>query len=143
MPKSLGIEIEHRLEAEPFAGMHRWVWDLRYPSPPAILHNYGMATVAGRTYRQPLTVKMDPRVKTPMADLAKQHDLGLEIWQALQENWKALQRAGASADPALRRINGTLASLATVVDSADWAPTAQARTAFSQTRRELEGLIGK
>jgi hypothetical protein len=90
-PKSLGIEIEHLLEAEPFAGMHRWVWDLRYPSPPAILHNYGMATVAGRTYRQPLTVKMDPRVKTPMADLAKQHDLGLKIWQALQDNWQALQ----------------------------------------------------
>jgi photosystem II stability/assembly factor-like uncharacterized protein len=150
------------------AGMHRWVWNLRYASPPVLQHNYGMAavaghntpvlpggplimpgvyeirlTVAGRTYRQPLIVKMDPRVKTPIPDLAKQHDLGLKIWQALQDNWQALQRAGASADPALRRINARLASLATVVDSADRAPTAQARTAFAQARRELDALIGK
>jgi len=64
------------------AGMHRWVWDLR-PTPPAprtggggggggfgrgaalaLPGRYTMKlTVGGQSYTQPLTLKMDPRVK--------------------------------------------------------------------------------
>jgi photosystem II stability/assembly factor-like uncharacterized protein len=58
------------------AGMHRWVWDLR-PTPPTERAGGGRGnvplslpgiytvklTVAGKSYTQPLRVKMDPRVE--------------------------------------------------------------------------------
>jgi hypothetical protein len=63
------------------AGMHRWIWDLR-PTPPARTGGGGggggfgrgatnvlpgiytvKLTVGGKSYAQPLVVKMDPRVK--------------------------------------------------------------------------------
>jgi len=60
--------------------MHRWVWDLR-PTPPAERGNRGggfggrfldsalpgmytvKLTVRGKSYTQPLRIKMDPRLK--------------------------------------------------------------------------------
>jgi photosystem II stability/assembly factor-like uncharacterized protein len=70
-------------------GMHRWTWDLHYPAPIALHHEYpifavphdtprhplgpralpGIYTVkfaaGGASFSEPLTVRMDPRVKTP------------------------------------------------------------------------------
>ena len=149
------------------AGLHRWVWDLRYPRPPGGRGNYSMAAVAGRktpalpegplalpgtyevrltvggqTYKQPLTVKMDPRVKTPAADLVKQFELGMAIWHALQDIQQGLERGPAQEQQAgLRRLSTSLASLATIVDTADRAPTLQARQAFERDRKELDGLL--
>ena len=78
------------------AGFHRFVWDLHYPRVAGIKPEYPIAavpwntapaptspwimpgeykvvlTVDGQKYIQPLTVQMDPRVKTPVADLQKQ-----------------------------------------------------------------------
>ncbi|HTU34018.1 MAG TPA: hypothetical protein VMF66_09470 [Candidatus Acidoferrum sp.] len=81
------------------AGMHRFVWDLRYTpvaggsrfpgaaffgfggSSPAVLPgDYTVKlTVDGKSYAQPLTVKMDPRNKTPLIDLQKQFQTGMMI----------------------------------------------------------------
>lgn len=86
------------------AGMNRFVWDLRYPAPPAITPSYTMhavfgentpalplgplalpgdytvrLTVNGRHYDQPLTVKMDPRVAISQAALSQELQLGLKI----------------------------------------------------------------
>jgi hypothetical protein len=72
------------------AGMHRWVWDLHYPAPVALRHEYPISAVphdtprhplgpralpgvytvkftasSGSSFSAPLTVRMDPRVKTP------------------------------------------------------------------------------
>ncbi len=95
------------------AGLHRFVWDLRYDSPEALpasyygpilqYTEYTLAdhaiphetprqqpqgplvvpgnytvelTVDGQTYRQPLTVKLDPRVH------ASEEDLGIQLAQA-------------------------------------------------------------
>ncbi len=81
-------------------GSHRFLWDMHYtplnipPSypisaiykntPPAetspwvMPGNYTVAlTVDGKRFTQPLLIKMDPRVKTSMADLQKQHDLSM------------------------------------------------------------------
>jgi len=72
------------------AGSHRFIWDLRYPPKAGGKGGYTMAaiykdtpsaqgpmvlpgqytvklTVEGKSYAQPLTVKADPRVKTPPA----------------------------------------------------------------------------
>jgi len=86
------------------AGAHRFVWDLRYPRPVALRDEYSIGAVigrgtvaepegplalpgeyevrlivAGKTYKQPLQVKMDPRVQVPGDDLAKQLELQLRI----------------------------------------------------------------
>ena len=79
-------------------GMHRWVWDLRYPPPNSTTHEYPIAAVPHDTPRHPLgplvvpgkyqarlvagghtetaefTVKMDPRVKASTADLQQQFE---------------------------------------------------------------------
>ena len=72
------------LSANP--GMHRWIWDLHYTPVMqggrgrrggggtwATPGNYTVRlTAGGKTFTQPLTVQMDPRVKTPTADLDAQ-----------------------------------------------------------------------
>ena len=79
--------------------MHRFVWDLRYPAPRVLNFQYPISatpantareprgpwvvpgtysvrlTVNGRTYTQSLAVRMDPRVRTPAATLARQFAL--------------------------------------------------------------------
>jgi hypothetical protein len=90
------------LSAEP--GMHRFVWDLRYPPPGVLNVQYPISatpnntpreprgpwvvpgtytvrlTVNGQTYAQPLTVRMDPRVKASAATLARQFTLSKGVY---------------------------------------------------------------
>jgi photosystem II stability/assembly factor-like uncharacterized protein len=85
-------------------GMHRWLWDLHYTSLPqprgalpmtAILHDTVPApaspwvmpgrytvklTANGQTYTQPLTVRMDPRVHTPLPALTQQFTLSKQCY---------------------------------------------------------------
>ena len=101
------------------AGEHRFVWDLRYPVPDTLVHGYSMAAVAGetpreprgplvvpgsyelrltvdgRTYRQPLEVKEDPRVSTSAADLQRQLQLELRITDALSQDMAAYNGVSA------------------------------------------------
>ncbi len=96
------IRPQQILSAE--AGSHRFIWDMHY-TPQNVPASYPMAaiykntapaytspwvmpgsytiklTVNGETFTQPLTIKMDPRVKMPVADLQKQHDLSLLCYQ--------------------------------------------------------------
>jgi hypothetical protein len=44
----------------------------------------------GKTYTQPLTVRMDPRVKTPLAALQKQHDMAFWAYLGRQQAMAAL-----------------------------------------------------
>ncbi len=110
------------------AGMNRFVWDLRYPSPPAPRHEYDAAldykrgasplpqgplvlpgeyearlTVAGQTYRQTIVVEMDPRVKTSRKDLAAQVDLELKISDLLTQ--------GMAANAQIQNLRAELHSL--------------------------------
>src|SRR5208282_1506365 len=101
-------------------GMHRFVWDLRYPDPQAVHvqtpYNYPMGavvgetplppqgplvlpgmyevrlTAGGQTYRQPLEVKMDPRVSAARDALESTLDLELKISAALERNFMAYQQ---------------------------------------------------
>ncbi len=99
------------------AGMHRFVWDLHYPPPDALEHEFPISaiyrdtplyplgawalpgnytvklTVEDKSYKQPLVVKMDPRISTPLADLAKQFEMesgAVEGMNETQEGRKAL-----------------------------------------------------
>jgi len=97
------------------AGMHRFIWDLRYVVPPVASPEYGMATVYGRdvprepagpqalpggyqvrltvggqSYTQPLKLVMDPRVQPSPQDLEKQFTLEMKLSVALRQSQQAL-----------------------------------------------------
>jgi photosystem II stability/assembly factor-like uncharacterized protein len=87
------------------AGMHRFLWDMHYTaiagvepefpisatyrntapqatSPWVVPGDYTLTlTVDGKTFTQPLTVAMDPRVKASAADLEEQFDLSWRLYQ--------------------------------------------------------------
>lgn len=102
------------------AGMHRFVWNLRYPDPPAIHtqspYNYPIAAIVGSTplppegplvlpgkyevrlkvgeqiLEQPLEVKMDPRVRAVRNELQSSLDLQLKISALLGRNYAGFQQ---------------------------------------------------
>jgi hypothetical protein len=100
-------------------GMHRFVWDLRYPPPEVLDREYPISaiyrdtpreplgpfvlagtytvrlTVAGKSSTQPLTVRMDPRVKTSREGLAGQLALAQRIVAALHRDSEALGKIKA------------------------------------------------
>jgi photosystem II stability/assembly factor-like uncharacterized protein len=100
-------------------GMHRFVWDLHYARVPGTLATYPIAaifrntppaasspwvmpgrytarlTVNGQRYTQPLTVKMDPRVRTSAAGLAQQFTLSKQLYDDLVATAAALKEIRA------------------------------------------------
>ena len=101
------------------AGTHRFVWDLRYPPPQALEHEYPISailhdtprepegplvvpgayqvklTVGGQTLTRPLKVEMDPRVEATPAVLAEQLRLATAIVAAIDRDAAALRRGRA------------------------------------------------
>lgn len=99
------------------SGMHRWIWDLRYASPISALHEYPISAVPHRTPRYPLgplvlpgtytirligdgktqsaqmTVKMDPRVKTPAIGLRAQFNLARQLAADVSRSSQAVSQA--------------------------------------------------
>jgi photosystem II stability/assembly factor-like uncharacterized protein len=98
------------------AGMHRFIWDMHYPEPEVLEHDYPISaiyhdtpryplgaavlpgkykivlTAGGQSYTQTLDVKMDPRVKTSPEDLRLQFELDQKIAAVLHEDSEALQQ---------------------------------------------------
>jgi photosystem II stability/assembly factor-like uncharacterized protein len=96
------------------AGMHRWAWGLHCPAPTSVRHDYPSAaiphdtpryplgptalpgnytvrlTVDGKTFAAPLTVKMDPRIKTSPAALEKKFAVETRLASLLSESSLAL-----------------------------------------------------
>jgi hypothetical protein len=86
-------------------GMHRFLWDMHYTPIPGVEPEFPMTatyrntapratspwvvpgdctvtlTVDGKTFTQPLTVVMDPRVKASAADLQEQSDFSWRLYQ--------------------------------------------------------------
>jgi photosystem II stability/assembly factor-like uncharacterized protein len=108
------IRPQQILSVEP--GMHRFLWNLHYAAPEgeppefpiaaiyrdtergplgpwALPGNYTVKlTVGGRSYTQPLTVKMDPRVKTSQEGLAEQHAIAMRCYEGLHQVHDALEQ---------------------------------------------------
>jgi len=127
-------------------GMHRFVWDLRYPgvpggNPRSRMFGGGAGpwvppgeyqvklTANGQSYTQPLTLKMDPRVKTPPADLMKQFEMARQIGAAQAQVAATL----LSAD----RLHGQLESLAS--KAGDRKPLADQIAALDHKTMALTG----
>jgi photosystem II stability/assembly factor-like uncharacterized protein len=142
------VRLPQRLS--PSAGMHRFVWDLHYPPPKVLGYGYPISaifgdtprfplgpavlpgaytvrlTVDGKSYSEPLTVKMDPRAPITAAGLKLQHDIGVRMNEAISRDFAALgevrhqrsllkaQRDGAKAGEiadSLVALDSTLAAI--------------------------------
>jgi photosystem II stability/assembly factor-like uncharacterized protein len=104
------------------AGMHRWVWDLRYAPPTATHYEYPISAVPHDTPREPqgplvlpgtytvrltagggeqtatLTVKMDPRVTASSADLEGLFKTEFELYGMASSSAKAALEAHAARE---------------------------------------------
>ncbi|MGA1989081.1 MAG: hypothetical protein ABSG72_22615 [Candidatus Sulfotelmatobacter sp.] len=133
------------------AGMHRWVWDLHYPAPGAVRHDYPIAaiphdtprlplgptalpgtyavrlTVDGKTFRAPLTVKMDPRVKISAAALEKK----------LQYETRMASIMTASTQAALQG-----GSIRTQLEKLGAQASASTKDAIEATQKKLGAVLG-
>jgi len=134
------------------SGMHRFLWDMHYPPAPGSRVNYPMQAVAkntapapsspwvlpgpfsvklsvnGKTYAQPLTVKMDPRVKTPPAGLTQQFAFSKSMYDGIVEAYAALTE--------LRAIRGQVKPL---LERAGQTGLSQTIEAFDRKAAGLEG----
>jgi photosystem II stability/assembly factor-like uncharacterized protein len=135
-------------------GMHRFLWDVHYQPLPAggggrgglsmgaIPHNTGpfpstpwvapgtytvKLTVGGTNYSQPITVKQDPRVKTPAAAMIQVYGLT-----------RALYFGAVEAETAATELGALRAQAAALLPKAQGA-AARALGAFNAKAAPLEG----
>ena len=133
------------------AGMHRWVWDLHYPTPLSTRSDYPISaipgdtpaspqgpialpgeysvrlTVGGHAYTQPLTVKMDPRVNTPQEGLSQKFQKEELLALLMSQNTQALLEARSLRDH-LQKLTGK-------------APAPQTDNAASPNAAKLLGTL--
>jgi hypothetical protein len=110
-PKDVEFPMQWVRDPQPLsaeAGMHRFVWDLRYPLPRSVHTTYWgptgpwaapgnyivRFTANGKSSSQPLTIKMDPRVKATQAELVRQFVLASRLAARLGEVSSSMQQAG-------------------------------------------------
>ena len=104
------------------AGMHRWLWDLRYPSPETTHHEYPISaiphdtprlplgpivvpgeftvrlSVNGHSFTEPLTVKLDPRLKVQPGSLEEQLQLETHLASLMNAGYEAVGEARSLLD---------------------------------------------
>jgi len=121
------------------AGLHRWVWDLRYAAPFSTTHGYPISAVPHATPREPLgplavpgeyvvrltadgrqleqsvTVKPDPRVNMADGALSAQLQLATELAGLLTESSQTLS-AARSEEAQLKSLKATGAAAQAVSD---------------------------
>jgi photosystem II stability/assembly factor-like uncharacterized protein len=139
----------HQLSTQP--GMHRWVWDLHYTAPDSMRHDYPISAVPhdtpryplgpnalpgtytvrlivdGKTSTAPLTVKMDPRVKTPAAGLQKKFETEAHLASVMSESTQALHQ-GTSIRSQLNKLTEK--------------GNAQVKTSAAEFEKKLNALVG-
>jgi photosystem II stability/assembly factor-like uncharacterized protein len=165
-------------------GMHRFIWDLHYtpldvpPSYPisAVYQNTApqptspwvmpgtytvKLTVDGNTIIKPLTVKMDPRVKTTIQGLQLQHDFSLQVYtvrKALLQLGLEIRTAKASVKtedpkkkigelltsatgkPTIANLDESVSTLFTLLQGSDTPPTQQQIAGVQQVMKQFDTL---
>jgi hypothetical protein len=155
------------------AGMHRFVWDLHYPPPKVLGHEYPISAiygdtprfplgpavlpgtytvrlnVNGRSFSQPLTIKMDPRVRITDAGLRLQHDIGVRMNDAISRDFVALgevrtartllrtQREGAKA----KEVADSLVALDSALAKLEDGTRGSAAAGFAMLNEQLAGIL--
>ncbi|HMV51946.1 MAG TPA: glycoside hydrolase, partial [Blastocatellia bacterium] len=141
------------------AGLQRWTWDLRQVPPVGFPRSYPMTAiyqdtppqpdgplvqpgayqvrlnVDGKSFTQPLTVKMDPRVTTSQAGLAQIHDVATRCYDGITK------ARAAQAD--IRKLREQLRALKDKAGSGAVAPDVlNAIAALDQKASAIEGAGG-
>jgi hypothetical protein len=125
------------------AGMHRWVWDLHYTTPLSTRYDYPIAavpedtprlpqgpsalpgqytvrlTVNGHAVSEPLTVKMDPRVKTSREGLVQMFQLQERLASVMTQSSKDVLQARAAHEQLQKLTPQASGSLAEAISSLD------------------------
>ena len=144
------------------AGMHRFLWDMRYqplegggrgrgglpisatpyntvPTPNSIWAPPGLYTVKltvnGQTLQQPLTLRIDPRVKTPAAGLARQFEMSRAMYDGILDAQSALQK--------MRALRGQIKKAQEAAGQAQSpAGVTEALAAFDKKAATIEAGVG-
>lgn len=148
------------------AGSHRFTWDMHYqplnlpatysisaiymntapePTSPWVMPGTYKAwlTVDGKLYQQTFTVKMDPRVKTNLKDLALQHDLSLMCYNNMQKCMTALKATDAAGEEAAelrKELNTrfrTFSIIQNILQDSDMPPTTQIIVAAKEAEKDF------
>ncbi|HET9086903.1 MAG TPA: glycoside hydrolase, partial [Acidobacteriaceae bacterium] len=187
------IRPRQKLSAAP--GAHRFLWDMHLQPIAGLTPQYSMAAVphdtgiapsgpwaipgtytvaliaAGKSYTQPLVLKMDPRVKTPGSGLMQQFQLSEMLYKDLQQLIPAARNAtkmlseqgsrpGSGSSTVLQALVGTqtpshsgfdlntLGGLQAaalhvleVLQGADEAPTVQAVEAAQRVHKAAQNVL--
>jgi hypothetical protein len=157
------IRPSQKLAATP--GLHRFVWDGRYEPPAMASFGYAIAairrntpkspqgmwplpgqyvarlTVGKETFRQPVQLKLDPRVRTPLADLTLQFKLSKAVDDALRSLEAA--RTGASPEKlqAIQAAADPLGGLLATLQDADARPTAATEAAVTAALARVADVL--
>lgn len=159
-------------------GMHRFLWDMHYAPVPGERPSYPIAavyantgpeftspwvmpgkysvvlTVNGKSYSQPLTVQMDPRVKTPARDLAEQFRLSKQLYDqwlrfdVLADQIKAVRkqladlRARAKADELKAHLDALNQKLDALAGPETPRPDPAAKLTTQSAKARLRTLFG-
>jgi len=155
------------------AGTHRFVWDLHYPPPEVLGHDYPISAiygdtprvplgpavlpgdytvrlrVNGRSYSQPLTIKMDPRAPITAGGLRLQHDIGVRMNDAITRDFAALgelrRQRGLLKAPREGAKAGEVADSLVALDSAlatlESGPRSGTAENLVQLNGELAGIL--
>jgi photosystem II stability/assembly factor-like uncharacterized protein len=142
------VRAPRRISAE--AGMHRWVWDLHYPSPASMRHDYPIAaiphdtprgplgptvvpgdykvrlTVDGKSFTTSLNVKLDPRVKISISSLQKKAQAETQLASMMTQTTQAVLQA-----------NSVRSQLEKLTQSSD-----AAKNAVAEFQKKLAALVG-
>ena len=131
-------------------GFHRFVWDVHYAPPAGTSAQPGQypisatpgdtpreprgpwalpghytvrLTVGGKSYTAPLVIKMDPRIKTPAAVLARTHAISVRLYDDIARDSAIADRARAARGTlrATRDRAAANTSLAQAIDAFDQA----------------------
>jgi photosystem II stability/assembly factor-like uncharacterized protein len=161
------------------SGLHRFLWDMHYTPLPGIEPEYPMSavnrdtppsptspwvvpgeytvvlTAGGKSYTQPFTVKMDPRVKTSHAELQQQLTLsqqlcdvraGLEpigkIFDSLDEQLTKLreQSLPKNVEEKLNALNSKLKELGPPNPRPGATPSLYARDSAKDLFQQIQGV---
>ena len=161
-------------------GLHRFVWNLHYQTPDTEHHNYPIAAVpyqtprlprgaialpgtytvrliaGGQTLTAPLTVRMDPRVKSTSAALRQLFDAEVRLTALITQSTQAIRvaravvkqldapdkKAHASLEE-LNALNEKIAALYADLDGADVAPTMQQAAAVVKLAADTNAALAR
>jgi photosystem II stability/assembly factor-like uncharacterized protein len=129
-------------------GMHRWIWDLHYARPNSPRYEYPISavpgdtpqvpqgplavpgqytmklTVNGHTLSEPLTLKMDPRVKTSAVGLAQMFQVESRLATMMRECSHALAEARSAREQLQKLAKQPSGPLAEAISAFDKKLTA-------------------